>query len=130
MHRRTFIAGVGSAAAWPLVARGQQPPMPVVGYLSGDTQDEDVRRTRLQGLGETGYVERKNVAIEYRWAGGQYDQLPALAASSSRRRDCHDWWRPSDACGKGSHLHDTDRFWHRPRSGRTRARCEPQSTPG
>jgi putative ABC transport system substrate-binding protein len=88
MNRRTFIAGLGSATAWPVVARAHQTPMPVVGYLSGDTQDGDVRRTRafVQGLGETGYIEGKNVAIEYRWAGGQYDQLPALAADLVRRR--------------------------------------------
>jgi putative ABC transport system substrate-binding protein len=81
--RREFIAAVGGAAAWPVVARAQQPAMmPVVGYLSSDTQDGDVRRTLafLQGLRETGYMEGKNVAIQYRWADRQYDQLPALAA--------------------------------------------------
>jgi putative tryptophan/tyrosine transport system substrate-binding protein len=88
MKRREFIAGLGGTAAWPAVARAQQPAVPVVGYLSGDTQDGDVRRTRafLQGLGETGYIEGKNVAVEYRWAGLQYDQLPALAADLVHRR--------------------------------------------
>jgi putative tryptophan/tyrosine transport system substrate-binding protein len=86
--RREFGAALGSAAAWSVAARGQQPAMPVVGYLSGDTQDRDARSRRafLQGLGETGYIEGKNVAVEYRWAGGQYDQLPALAADLVHRR--------------------------------------------
>jgi putative tryptophan/tyrosine transport system substrate-binding protein len=88
MNRRTFIAALGGAAAWPMVARAQQPALPVVGYLSGDTQVGDMPRTRafLQGLGETGYIEGKNVAVEYRWAGEQYDQLPALAADLVHRR--------------------------------------------
>src|SRR6516162_4119984 len=88
MRRREFIAGLGSAAAWPVVARAQQPAVPVIGYLSSssavDYQIETV--PILQGLKEAGYVEGQNVAIEYRWAENQYDRLPALAADLVRRR--------------------------------------------
>ena len=88
MQRRTFIAGLGSAAAWPVVARAQQPAMPVVGYLG--VQSADVYKTLivpfLQGLKETGYVEGQNVAIEYRRAENQSDRLSALAADLVRRR--------------------------------------------
>jgi len=88
MRRRQFIAGLGSTAAWPVVARAQQSAMPVIGYLSSssavDYQIETV--PFLQGLKEAGYVEGQNVAIEYRWAENQYDRLPALAADLVRRR--------------------------------------------
>jgi ABC-type uncharacterized transport system substrate-binding protein len=89
MRRREFIAGLGSAAAWPLVARAQQATVPVIGYLgvqSGDDEYQIVTIPFLQGLKETGYVEGQNVAIEYRWADNQYDRLPALAADLVRRR--------------------------------------------
>src|ERR1700751_1933113 len=86
--RREFIAGLGSAAAWPLAARAQQPAVPVIGFLSRQSADGpqiDSVPFR-QGLKETGFVEGQNVAVEYRYAENQYDRLPALAADLVRRR--------------------------------------------
>jgi putative ABC transport system substrate-binding protein len=86
MRRRVFIAGLGSAAAWPPVARAQQAAVPVIGYLGDQSADDDFTVPFLQGLEEAGYVEGQNVAVEYRWAQNQYDRLPALAADLVRRR--------------------------------------------
>ena len=89
MRRRQFIAGLGSAAAWPVAARAQQPAMPVIGYVGAQSADDDYKDITLpflQGLKETGYVEGQNVAVEYRYAENQYDRLPALAADLIRRR--------------------------------------------
>jgi len=87
MKRREFLGTLGAASVWPLVARAQQPAMPVIGYLnaySPDGQSERLRGFR-QGLAETGYVEGVSVAIEYRWAEDQFDRLPAPAAELARR---------------------------------------------
>src|ERR1700686_1415860 len=88
MRRRQFIAGLGGAAAWPVVARAQQPAMPVIGYLSDQSADDskNFNAAFLLGLKETGYVEGQNVAVVYRYAENQSDRLPALAADLVRRR--------------------------------------------
>jgi ABC-type uncharacterized transport system substrate-binding protein len=88
MRRREFIAGLGSTAAWPAVARAQQSSMQVVGFLGAPSPSHYAQYTAaiLQGLRETGFVEGQNVAIEYRWAEGQFDRLPALAMNLVSRR--------------------------------------------
>ena len=89
MKRREFITLIGGAAvAWPLAARAQQPSVPVIGYLSPTSPDAIPDRLRAfhQGLKDTGYVAGENVAIEYRWAEGEYDRLPALALELVRRQ--------------------------------------------
>ena len=87
MRRREFIAGLG-ATVLPLVARAQQPALPVVGFVSGNSADASAGSAAAfrKGLGETGYVDGQNVTIEYHWLEGQYDRLPALMANLVRRR--------------------------------------------
>jgi ABC-type uncharacterized transport system substrate-binding protein len=85
LRRRDFITLLGSAASWPLAARAQQPPIPVIGYISAGSPGRLVTVLR-QSLAEAGYVEGRNVAIESRSAGGQYDRLPTIAAELVRRQ--------------------------------------------
>ena len=89
MRRREFITLLGGAAAtWPLGARAQQPKMPVVGFLNGGTPDGYAPYVTgfLHGLNETGYVEGKNVTVDYQWARGQYDRLKEMAADLVSRK--------------------------------------------
>jgi putative ABC transport system substrate-binding protein len=87
MRRREFITLLGGAAACPMAARAQQ-PMPVIGYLNELSRDENEERLRAfhEGLGELGYVEGRNVSVEYHWTNGQYDRLPELAGDLVRRK--------------------------------------------
>src|SRR5690242_10941463 len=87
--RREFIkSAVSAAAAWPLAARGQQPALPVVGFLHPAAPDSSADRATafLQGMSEASYVEGRNVTIEYRWAEDLNDRLPAMAADLVRRQ--------------------------------------------
>ncbi|MFL4980279.1 MAG: ABC transporter substrate binding protein, partial [Xanthobacteraceae bacterium] len=87
MKRRAFILALGGAATWPLVARAQ-PAVPVIGFLNGSSPESlvDALAAFRAGLGESGYVEGRNVAIEFRWARGQYQRLPEMATELVGRR--------------------------------------------
>lgn len=84
MKRRVFIAATASMVAWPLAVRAQQPP--VIGVLSGTNREQSQMAAIQQGLKEAGYIDGRDVTIEYRWAEGQFDRLPAMAADLVRRR--------------------------------------------
>jgi putative ABC transport system substrate-binding protein len=88
MRRREFIAGLGGAAAWPLMAWAQQRTLPVIGILGASTERASAGRLSvfMRGLKDTGFVEGQNIAIQAHWANNQYDQLPAMAAELVRAR--------------------------------------------
>ena len=88
MNRRTLIALLGGAVAWPVVVRAQQPAMPVIGFLRVTSAGDSTNLVAAfqQGLKQMGFVEGQNVAVEYRWGNGQNDGLPELAADLVRRR--------------------------------------------
>ena len=88
VRRRELIALLGSVAAWPIAARAQQASIPVVGFINAASAQNYTRQLAgfLKGLGESGYVDGRNVAIEYRWAEGRNDRLPAMAADLVHRQ--------------------------------------------
>jgi putative ABC transport system substrate-binding protein len=87
MRRRDFIAGLAGAAAWPVAARAQQTAMPVIGFLSSAAPGgyQNLLIAFRKGLADLGYSEGRNIIVEYRWAEGRFDRLPALAADLVQR---------------------------------------------
>jgi putative ABC transport system substrate-binding protein len=128
MQRREFFTFFcGAAVAWPLGARAQQPKMPVVGFLNGGSPDGYAPYLTgfLHGLNETGYVEGKNVTVDYQWAKGQYDHLQVMAADLVRRKVAVIAANTPDGTGcQGVNHRDSDCFCQYRRSGYGRPRHE------
>jgi hypothetical protein len=131
MKRREFITLLGGAAAWPLAARAQQPPMPVIGWLSEATSESEANflPSFREALRAEGFVEGRTLAIEFHWAEGQADRLPGMAADLARR-PVSVIVVPGSVTGgtrsQGRDHDDSDRLSDRGRPGRVRARCQPQ----
>jgi len=124
-NRRAFITLLGGAAGWPLAARAEQTAVQVVGFVhltSVETNRENLATFR-RGLEGTGYIEGKNLAIEYRWAQGRNDRFPALLTELVRRQVCvivctgeYEWC----ACSESGDPNDPDCFYARRRPGQDR----------
>ena len=129
--RREFITLLGGTTVWPVAARAQQPALPVIGFMSPRSPEDSVPLVAAfrQGLGETGFVEGQNIAIEFRWARGQYDLLPALAAELVRRRVAvlAAGGDPSALAADASYLDNPGCVWDRQRSNQGRPGRKPQS---
>ena len=123
MKRRKLIAGLSAAwVAWPLAARAQRKSVPVIGFLASRSPDESISFVAAfrQGLAEIGYVEGQNLTVEYHWAEGNYDRLPAMAADLVRRKVdliATAGGPPTALAGKRRDFDDPDCVRHRHRPG-------------
>ena len=129
-NRRELIALLGGVAVWPYTVRAQQPPTPVIGFLSGGSLDSYAPLVAAfrQALGEAGFVEGRTIAIEYRWAEGQTERLPALAADLVRLQVAliaATGGHRGGARRQGRDHDDTDRLHLRRRSGPLGPRRQP-----
>ena len=116
MRRRQFIVLLGGAAVWPALAQAQQPTVPTIGFMSGRSPDESKHLVAAfhQGLGEAGFVEGKNIAVEYRWALGQYDRLAGVGSRPCEARcrgACGGRRRSFGSGSEASDLDNPDRLW-------------------
>jgi putative ABC transport system substrate-binding protein len=127
MRRRDFIAGLGGVVPSAVVARAQQPAMPVVGWLDSTAASTTNRLTAFrQGLSAAGFVEGRNVSIEYRFAEDQINRLPALAADLVGKRVAAIVTNNIATAAAKAATSTTDRFCHRRRSGREWPRHQPK----